>query len=277
MALTRRDFLKLTLRGTLGVGVAAMGGTAWATQYEPHLLDITRHQILLHGLPTSLNEFTLAQITDLHFGDWMNRERMTRIVEQVNALTPDIVVITGDFFSVHTPDVLQECVESLALLRPPVYAILGNHDHWTNAAVSAQTVRDAGVTLLQNEHRILEGGLVLAGVDDIWENQHDLRAALSGVEMGAPVVLLAHEPDYADEAALDGRIGLMLSGHSHGGQVRIPLFGAPILPYLGRKYPMGRYRVGEMNLYTNRGVGMIAPFVRLGCPPEIALITLHSS
>ena len=121
--------------------------------------------------------------------------------------------------------------------------------------------------------------LWLAGVDDVWERRANLPQTLADVPPGTPVVLLAHEPDYADEVADQGgacALLLQLSGHSHGGQVRIPGLGAPILPYLAEKYPAGAYRVGDMWLYTNRGVGTIQPRVRLNCRPEVTLLTLHT-
>ena len=107
------------------------------------------------------------------------------------------------------------------------------------------------------------------------EEFEDLDAALEGAPDRSTVILLAHEPDFADRVAADGRVALQLSGHSHGGQVRLPFIGAPMLPHLGRKYPYGLRRVGSMWLYTNRGVGVIAPPVRFNCRPEVTLLTLQ--
>jgi uncharacterized protein len=121
-----------------------------------------------------------------------------------------------------------------------------------------------------------ESNLSIAGVDDIWERQHNLSKALDGIPTHSPVILLAHEPDYADEVTKTKSVALQLSGHSHGGQVRLPIKGALILPYLGQKYDMGLYDVDGMALYVNRGLGMIAPYVRFGCRPEITQITLRT-
>jgi len=156
-----------------------------------------------------------------------------------------------------------------------VLACLGNHDHWTDADAVAGALSDAGLTMLRNAAREVADGLWVAAVDDVWEQQADLGKALEGAPAGAIIVLLAHEPDYADEVAADGRVSLQLSGHSHGGQVRLPFIGAPFLPYLGRKYPAGLYRVGGMWLYVNRGVGLISPAVRFNCRPEVTLLTLR--
>jgi len=148
----------------------------------------------------------------------------------------------------------------------------------------SEALQAAGLTLLRNQGRPIarDGGrqadLWLAGLDDVWEGQEDLNASLRESPAGVPVLLLVHEPDYAERIA--GRaaelgIILQLSGHSHGGQVRLPFIGAPILPYLGQKYPLGLQRAGAMWVYTNRGIGMTVPAVRLNCRPEITVITLR--
>jgi predicted MPP superfamily phosphohydrolase len=118
--------------------------------------------------------------------------------------------------------------------------------------------------------------LTLVGLDDVWERKHDLRAALAGVPDDECKLLLVHEPDYADEAA-HYPVDLQLSGHSHGGQINLPGYGRPVLPYLGQKYPAGLYQVGLMALYTNRGIGVISPPVRFNCPPEVTLLTLRAA
>jgi predicted MPP superfamily phosphohydrolase len=141
----------------------------------------------------------------------------------------------------------------------------------------SSAVELAGFTLLPNRHIVLSRGganLYLAGVDDIWAQRQNLSAALEGIPPDSAVILLAHEPDYADEVAASGQVGLQLSGHTHGGQVRIPGWGAPVLPWLGQKYDAGLFQVGGMALYVNRGLGMAVPYVRFNCRPEITHITL---
>ena len=136
-----------------------------------------------------------------------------------------------------------------------------------------RALTDVGITVLRNVACKVADGLWVAGVDDVWERYADLDLALTGVPPGEAVVLLAHEPDYADTAAADGRVGLQISGHSHGGQVRLPILGPPILPYLATKYDAGKYRVKDMWLYVNRGVGLISPAVRFNCRPEVTVLT----
>ena len=158
-------------------------------------------------------------------------------------------------------------------------AVLGNHDHWSGPDEVRRVVRDGGTTDLSNAARTLRHGgseLHVAGVDSVMEGEDRLDEVLDGLPGSGAAVLLAHEPDCADKSAAAGRFDLQLSGHSHGGQVRVPLFGPPVLPPLAEKYPEGLYGVGGMLLYTNRGLGMLPPRVRFYCPPEITVFTLRA-
>jgi predicted MPP superfamily phosphohydrolase len=161
--------------------------------------------------------------------------------------------------------------------RYGVFTIIGNHDLWTDVRVVQQGLDDSRLPILRNRGVTLQAGrakIHLAGVDDVWNGKPDLATTLDETPADALTILLSHEPDYADTVARDGRVALQLSGHSHGGQVRLPGIGAPILPYLGKKYDQGLYRVGQMWVYTNRGIGVVGPPVRINCPPEITKITL---
>ncbi len=276
-AISRRKFLKIAL-SVLG-GAIASGPLAWlyATELEPGWLEIRRLSLPLTGLPPRLEGFTLAHFSDLHLGPHMALDEALRVIERVNACGAQAVVFSGDFVTQLYPEKVETIVEIFSHLWAPdgVFAILGNHDHWTDAEQVSGAAREAGVTVLRNQGMALQdGGLWLAGVDDVWEGKHDLDAALDGAPDQSTVILLAHEPDFADEAAAKGGIALQLSGHSHGGQVRLPFYGAMVLPHLGRKYPYGLRQVGPMWLYTNRGVGVISPPVRFNCRPEITLLTL---
>jgi predicted MPP superfamily phosphohydrolase len=155
-------------------------------------------------------------------------------------------------------------------------AILGNHDHWNDAAIVTGALVDRGIRVLRNESFAIERGherLWISGVDDVLEKQDDLPKTLAAVPETEATVLLAHEPDFADYVA-GFPVDLQLSGHSHGGQVRIPGLGPIVLPDLARKYHSGLNRVGRLQVYTSRGLGVINPPVRLNCPPEITLLTL---
>jgi len=280
--LSRRRFLRTVGGSVLGLGATAIGGTAWITKVEPQLVETTYLTLPLANLPPAFDGITLVQVSDWHLADWMTLDHMLEIAHQANDLQPDILVMTGDFLTWFGSTTYDDITRSMSAFtaKESVLAILGNHDHWTDAAKVAEAVGKATNTvLLLNEHVVLTRGndhLYIAGVDDIWEKKNDLDRALAGIPVDSAVILLAHEPDYADEVALSLRVGLMLSGHSHGGQVRLPFIGALVTPYLGRKYDMGLYKVGNMTLYTNRGVGMLSPNVRFNCRPEITHFTLKA-
>jgi predicted MPP superfamily phosphohydrolase len=218
-------------------------------------------------------------------GGWMDRERFQQVADLVLAEKPDVLLITGDFLLGHghvekttlplkdLETVLPSLTESI-----PSFAVLGNHDHWVDAAAVRRMLASGGITELTNTVFTLERGkdkLHLCGVDDIWAGDVHLEDVVAQLKDDDVAILLAHEPDYADVSAATGKFDLQLSGHTHGGQVTIPWFGPPVLPYLGRKYPSGLYKVGEMFQYTNRGVGMSRLAIRLNCPPEITLFILN--
>jgi hypothetical protein len=261
------------------LSVASLGTAFYSTEIEPETVQVERVTVGIRHLPPAFEGTTVVQISDLHLGAWMNRERLEDVVRRVNALAPDLIAITGDFVSEvlsHTLDDIRGALRGLRAAEG-IYGVLGNHDHWTQPRNITQAAHDAGINMLFNQHAVIRRQgqyLFVAGVDDIWEHLHDLDAALRGVPKDGCVLLLAHEPDFADTVAADDRVALQLSGHSHGGQVRLPLVGAPVLPRLGQKYDAGLYTIDALKLYVNRGVGMIYPAVRLNCPPEITHLTL---
>jgi hypothetical protein len=265
-----------------GVLALAARRLTYAALVEAAEVEVTRVTIRLRHLPAPFEGFTLVQLTDMHLGGWMTPERMLTAAEYVNELDPDVIAITGDF--VHdlgklSPAALTRSLRTLHA-KERIVGVLGNHDHRHGAAQVAAAVEQAGMTLLSNRHIAMSRGeatLYIAGVDDIWVNRQNLGRALEGIPPESAVVLLAHEPDYADEVAASHRVGLQLSGHTHGGQVRIPGWGAPVLPWLGQKYDAGLFDIDGMALYVNRGLGMIPPYVRFNCRPEITHITLRSA
>lgn len=274
----RRNFLKLAAAGAAaGLGAAALGA-GWATLIEPNWPVVEQIGVTLPRLPARLEGLRVAQLSDLHISSYTTAGDIERAAALAMRQSPDVIVLTGDFIWREVWQYAEELVEPLRTLRAPlgVYAVLGNHDHWEDAALATRVLAEAGVTLLLNQAVRLDAGapLWLAGLDDVWERKHDMAAALAGAPDDECKLLLVHEPDYADEAARYP-VDLQLSGHSHGGQINLPGYGRPVLPYLGRKYPAGLYQVGPLALYTNRGIGVIAPPVRFNCPPEVTLLTLH--
>jgi predicted MPP superfamily phosphohydrolase len=275
--LTRRYFLRLALGSTATLGLSALGGAGYVTLVEPHWVAVRQVDVPTRGLPAALDGFTIMQLSDLHRGPVVGQEDVSRVVNLALQQTADLVVLTGDFVS-SSAGYAASCAEALAPLAIAgnTLACLGNHDHWTDAGTVAGSLTDVGVTVLRNEGQEVADGLWTAAVDDVWERHADLDKALRQVPSGAATVLLAHEPDYADLVATDGRVSVQISGHSHGGQVQIPLVGPLILPYLAQKYHTGEYKVGDMWLYVNRGVGTIRPAVRFNCRPEVTLLTLRA-
>lgn len=280
--LSRRAFLKISLVTTAGVAVGGMSSLTYAHNIEPDLIDINPVNLTLPRLSPAFDGYKIAQISDIHMGTGMTQDRLGRIVEMINSQQPDAVAVTGDF--VTHGDIrpyIAALTEPLSKLTPKdvAVAVLGNHDHWTRPALIQQVIRDSGMVELSNDvFTIQRGGesLHFGGIDSHWEHLDRIDEVVAKLPMDGAAILLAHEPDFADISAPTRRFDLQISGHSHGGQIVLPFFGAPIVPALGRKYPSGQYQVGDMIQYTNRGVGTILPAVRFNCRPEITIFTLQS-
>jgi predicted MPP superfamily phosphohydrolase len=242
-------------------------------------LPVERVSVAIPSLPSAFDGYRVVLLTDLHFDAPGHRRLVAHAVALTLDLSPNLIVLTGDYVS-HWSAVPGLAGHLRPLNSPDgVWTTLGNHDHWSGAARIRRALSEAGITELQNASvpiRRAGQSIWLAGVDDVWMERHDLRRALEGIPDGAVTILLAHEPDYADEVALTGRVALQLSGHSHGGQIQLPGLTPHSLPHLGQKYPAGLYRVQDMWLYTSRGVGCgLLPRIR--SRPEITEITLRQS
>ncbi len=266
MHITRRGFLKWAGGALLG-GAA---GAGYVTQIEPEWLTVERQLITLPQLSASMDGFKIVQLSDFHLFPYTDLALIEKTVAKTNALNPDLVVLTGDYV-LETAASIFDLAPTLAKLNPRhgIFAILGNHDHWTDAQVVKQGLAEQGIELLHNKGVLLnESQLYLAGVDDLWSGEPDVEAALDGWREDVPTLLLAHEPDFADDFLTDGRIQLQLSGHSHGGQVRLPGYGPIVLPTHAQKYHNGLYQVGQGHVYTNRGIGMVHPGRSLQLSPR---------
>ena len=276
MRTTRRRLLRSGL-GIAGAGLAALGGYGYVSRIEPAWLKVERVRVPL-PTPSGLDGFRIALLSDFHLYPYVQVEHIRRAVDLANGLKPDLALLTGDFVDNDAAAVLDLAPELARLdARLGIYSILGNHDLWTDADLIKSELGRQGLPVLVNQAVTLAAGrerLVVVGLDDAWSGHPDLPLALAQSPTDLPVIVMMHEPDLADTLALDGRVSLQLSGHSHGGQVRLPRRGAPVLPYLGTKYDAGLYRVRDMWLYTTRGVGLVGPPVRLNCRPEVTEITL---
>lgn len=271
---SRRAFLRATRNVLAGTALASVTSFAYS-QAELNWLQVTRVTVPIRNLPAAAEGFRIAHLTDLHLRPVTTVENIRAAVDLANRLKPDVTVLTGDYVTNAAQDI-EELAPVLAQLnaRQGVFAVLGNHDWWTDAQVVQSGLRRAGVNVLMNFGVVLPEGVHLAGVDDPWSGAPDLRAALTQSGSNMPTVLLAHEPDFADDFSQDERIALQLSGHTHGGQIRLPGKGALVLPPYGHKYDYGLFRVRQTWVYTSSGVGSALLGVRINCRPEVAEITL---
>jgi predicted MPP superfamily phosphohydrolase len=244
--------------------------------------EINHLSIPYPALPSEFVGYRILQISDIHLGTWMNEKRLQGIVEMAHAQSADAIVITGDFVT-HMFDgvtgALERCLKHLSA-PDGVLAVLGNHDYWAGEEQVLQVLERCQIIVLRNQvHAIKKNGQVLkiAGLDDVYNARDDLSKLMDQLSDNIPAILLVHVPDFADLAAATGKFALELSGHSHGGQIVLPLIGAPVLPPLGRKYPRGLYRINGMYHYTSKGTGTATIPFRFDCPPEITVFTLTQS
>jgi uncharacterized protein len=254
--------------------------SVYVHKIEPNWLEVTHNQIQIPKLDRAFDGYRIVQITDLHAGDGVSLNHLERVVELVNEQKPDLVVITGDHVS-RKPRQHIDLLDTLAKLKPRdlTLSVLGNHDVFNDAEPIRTAIKQAGIVLLENTiytiHRDL-ATLHVAGVGDVFAGQDKLDRVMAQLPATGAAIMLAHEPDFADETAATGRFGLQLSGHSHGGQIRIPFYDG-YLPELARNYPLGRYQVKNMVQYTSRGIGTIKLRARFNCRPEISVFNLVAS
>lgn len=280
MAINRRSFLRLAATTVVG------GLTADGVLIEANFPRVVKKEIRLQRWPERMDGFTVALLSDFHFDPYFSVHPLRAAVAKVNELHPQLIALTGDFVSVPVfgdPEegaaMAEPCAQLLRRMRAPfgLWAVMGNHDAFTDPDRVTSALRASGIKVLANESTAIEangGRFWLGGVDDVLGRTADLDGTLHDIPSGEATILLAHEPDYADRVR-GHPIDLQLSGHTHGGQVRVPLIRPSYLPELGRKYVRGLYKVGGLTLYTNPGMGTVGVPVRFNCPPEITLMTIR--
>lgn len=283
----RRVFLRRAAGWTAAGGLGLLGG--YSLLLEPRWPRVRRLRLPLADLPPALDGLRVAHMTDLHLGRYNSAAYLESVVRRCNDLAPDLVLLTGDF--VHgSPRFIPRVAAIVARLAPRLgtLAVLGNHDHWEGAAACRRALRRAGAHLVDNarrwvgrdglSHRARPGCLCVAGVGDLWEDRTDLDAALFGVDPRTPRLLLSHNPDFAETATArrsPHRVDLMLSGHTHGGQVRLPGGRSLISPSRhGTKYDQGFVDGPRFRVFVSTGVGTTILPVRLLVRPEIVLFRL---
>ncbi len=288
----RRQFLQfLARRVALPVLTVGAGGTAY-TAWEAKRPVVTRVETTLRDLPAAFDGLTVAFLSDTHHGPFVPLSYLADVVEMTNDLRPDVVLLGGDYVQRRRAAFLHLGIDHrryvapgigvLSGLRAPMgrFAVLGNHDYRTDPSATRRALAAAGFTELTNTGVWLErpGGarLRIAGVDDCRAGRPRLRQALGDLRAGQACVVLTHNPDYV-ERIRDARVDLVLSGHTHGGQIVLPFVGAPVVPSrYGQKYRAGLVQGPTARVFVTAGVGTIGPPVRFRCPPEVALLTLRS-
>ena len=277
--LTRRRFVGTTFGG-LATGV---GFYEWATRVEPHWLQITEHMLPIANLPTSFDGKRLVQISDFHIG-MTDEHYLFSAIDKVNQLRPDILVLTGDFIDHNFADATNAVHRVFSLLNPGSIATLGclgNHDYgrrWAEARVADRVVdvmSEMGVRVLRDEH-VDVGGLDVYGLDDYWSPRFDARTLMRRANPSNASLCLCHNPDVCDRPVWGDFQGVILAGHTHGGQCKPPYLPPPRLPVVNRNYVGGFYDVGPgRTLYINRGIGYGFK-ARFNCRPEITSFTLQT-
>ncbi len=241
--------------------------------------EISETEIWLRRLPAAFNGLRIVHLTDIHHSLFTPLETVNRAVHLANQLHPDLVALTGDYVTL-SPSYIWPVARALGKLhsRLGTYAVLGNHDFQVDAGEMTRALRAQHIRVLRNSHHALRArgtALWVLGVDDLWWAADDLPAALDAVPARDPKILLCHNPVGIFAAASHG-IDFVLSGHTHGGQVRLPLLGSLRgRSKLGERFVEGWNRVDGTQIYVSRGIGKVLVPVRLGCPPEIACLRLR--
>lgn len=283
---SRRNFLTTGLKLA---GGSMTAGVAYALVAEPRWFGVTHHIVRVPDLPPELDGLRAVQLTDIHHGPWLSIDHVRAVVRTANELNPDLVLLTGDYVS-ESPVYVAPVVAELAGLRPQIgtLAVLGNHDWWEGGrhGIVQREFARAGIPLIDNDRRILTPdrrvverapvGLCIAGVGDLWCHHQDYGRALGGLPSDMPRLLLAHNPDVAEEAELAAcghRVDVQLSGHTHGGQIWVPGMGTPVVPSkYGQKYAQGWVDGPVSRVFVCRGLGMSVLPLRCGVRPEIAVL-----
>ena len=271
---TRRNFI-----GTCFLGAAS--AYSYAHWLEPYRLSITRKEINLPHLPPALDGTVIAHLTDFHFQPNEHEELMLKVVQATNAENPDIIALTGDYITADQK-VFPPLMEAISELQAKhgIYGVMGNHDGWHGHVHQFQSLfKKTGFEFLLNQGTGIEINgerIHLLGTDSIWSGHINTKSCYQG-HTNEPVIALVHEPDVFDILRANHRVDLQLSGHTHGGQCRVPFIGyAPAKVRYGKNYIQGEYQASDSRIFVSRGLGTVGLRVRFACAPEVAILTLKS-
>lgn len=283
---SRRSFLKRALGFFAAVFGISAGGYYYARDIEPRLLEITNYKISDNAIPQAFHNKKIIQFSDTHLGFHYDLKQLEKLIEKINSLKPDIVFFTGDLMD--EPNKYKEANQIAPLLKriqAPLgrFAIYGNHDHGGYGSdIYKSIMEESGFILLLNENRKIEysgSSIQIIGIDDAMLGKPDIKLASGSLDDSSYNILLSHAPDLADEASAFN-INLQLSGHSHGGQIKLPFIGALVKPPHAERYYEGIYEIGSpspLTLYVNRGLGTTRLPFRFLSKPELTVFTLQSN
>lgn len=240
-------------------------------------MEVVETDIAIRDLPDAFEGFRIAQITDVHHSRIVTLEEVRRVVELTQAAKPDLIALTGDYTTSYRR-YIEPCAEALGALNAPegVWAVLGNHDHYTDPLLTVRALKRHHISVLENANTVIRRGsdtLQLAGIGDWTWARADWERSLYGIDKRRPTVMLSHQPVVLDLPEIEG-ISLILSGHTHGGQVSLPLVGPPLRFGHDFKYVRGLYQKNGTQLYVSAGTGVIGLPVRFGVRPEISILKL---
>jgi len=273
---TRRQFLQ----GLSAAPLIAISGTSvYASLIEPHAYEVTTTDVFIPNLPERFEGFRITQLTDIHHSRLVGITAVQQVVALAQQTRPDLFVLTGDYTTSYRR-YIEPCAEALAVLQAPegTWAVLGNHDHYTDPELTTRALERHHLVVMNNLNTTIRRGpdaIQLAGIDDWSWAGTDWARALYGLDPRRPTILLSHQPSVLD---LDQarNVALIISGHTHGGQIKLPKLGAPARFFTQHlKYANGLFRNGPTQLYVSRGTGVIGLPVRLGARPEIAVLRLR--
>lgn len=256
-----------------------IGPIRWGALDGRTPVEVPQVSLSFGRLPEAFDGFRIALLADLHYGPFVRAAFVRRVLQLVRDQRPDVLLLCGDLLNATRP-FAQRLGEMLGAICDdlPVYAVLGNHEHYTDTDEFSQALEAAGVDVLVNEHRPIrrgrESSIALAGVDDPMAGRPDFHATLGGIKPGTFTILAGHNPDLADMVPGELHVDLMLCGHTHGGQVR--LFGrALVTETKNRNYVSGLTAGPNFPLYISRGLGVVGLPLRVDSEPELPVITLR--
>ncbi len=281
LKLTRRAWIRVIIYS----GLAIAGGAGYVSSKR---LEAVHTDVPLDGLPERLDGVKIGVIADFHAGAFTTREDILQAIGIVNEERPDLIALLGDYVDgaySHSRRNVEKgsyVFDALKRLKAPlgIYAVLGNHDHWTDAALVRKKLSRLPLVILNNQSVGLENGLAVAGVDDFWEGPSDPFKAIRNLSPESVIIMLSHNPDVNIQLKGDEQVRLVMSGHTHGGQIRIPFTNwAPWVP-CSWKYRGSSGLIRETQrrwTFITKGVGTFFVPVRLACPPDIGILRLRKA